>query len=143
MNRVHDYLQFTAGFVGLGYIVLWPLTAHDNGIAGFDLSVICGRSFVLVNLICDPPYELRLSPGLHLLGLMSAVFFILFILRLLLRQLRRLRFTPPADEIASNVTARALMMGIQAALRRPFAQTLPPPRAVKPRTHFGLRGVPH
>ncbi len=33
MNRVKDYVQFAVWFVGLGYMALWPLTAHDHGIA--------------------------------------------------------------------------------------------------------------
>ncbi len=42
MNRVKEYMQFAVWFVGLGYMALWPLTAHDNGIATLGAALICG-----------------------------------------------------------------------------------------------------
>ncbi|MDO8878702.1 MAG: hypothetical protein Q8M24_17485 [Pseudolabrys sp.] len=59
MNRVREYIKFAVCFSGLGYIVLWPLTAHD---------------------------ALHLSPGLHLAGMTSSAW-VLF--TLVLRPLRR------------------------------------------------------
>jgi hypothetical protein len=40
MNRVKDYVQFAVRFVGLGYLALWPVTAHDNGIAALGAAFI-------------------------------------------------------------------------------------------------------
>ncbi len=59
MNRVRDYINFAVCFSGLGYIVLWPLTAYD---------------------------ALHLSPGLHLAGMMASAF---VMISLVLRPLRR------------------------------------------------------
>ncbi len=133
MNRVKDYIQFAVGFVGVGYIVLWPLTAHDNGIAPLEAAFICGHSFGLTDLICHPPHVLRLSPGLHLIGSISVAF---IGLRVLFRRLYRRR-APAGDRTALPSAARIIT-----ALRQPLAQKpMPPLRRVKPRSHFGLRGV--
>ena len=72
MNRVKDYIQFAVCFAGVGYIVLWPLTAHDSAIAASTASLICGGDFP-GDAICRLPHPLTLSPGLHLLGLVSAL----------------------------------------------------------------------
>ena len=62
MNRVGEYIRFAMWFTGLGYVVLWPLTAYDVGV------------------------RLHLSPGLHLAGMMSSTGVLIC---LLLRPLRR------------------------------------------------------
>jgi hypothetical protein len=138
MNRVRDYVQFAVWFIGLGYIVLWPLTAHDNDIAALGATLICGDALLgPVNLLCNPPRALHLSPGLHLIGLLSAV---CVVVRVLLRQLRR---SPRADGEA-DPTAAAAASRIPAVPSRPAPQKpWCPPRPVKPRKNFGLRGVPH
>ena len=140
MNRVREYTQFAVSFVGLGYIVLWPLTARDNDIAKLGATLICGdEPFERVNLICNLPHALHLSPGLHLIGLLSAI---CVVVRLLLPQLRRSRRAPGA-----LVTAPALASRIPAVLPRAPrpARKKPscPLRPVRPRKDFGLRGVPH
>jgi hypothetical protein len=126
MNRVRDYLQFAVCFAGIGYIVLWPLTAHEGAIAGLEASMICGGR-LLTDAICRLPQPLTLSPGLHLIGFVSAL---AVVAHCILRRLMRLR-APPAD--AARVVSRPAMA---AALREK-------PRPVKPRRQFGLRGVPH
>jgi hypothetical protein len=134
MNRVRAYLHFTAWFIGLGYIVLWPLTLHDSGFATLEGSFLCGGgSFALLDMLCHPAHALRLSPGLHLIGLVSVA---CIMLRLLLRPLRRSRRAlialmpcTPATRIPAILRAR----------QKPVR----PPRPIKPRKHFGLRGIPH
>lgn len=136
MNRVKDYIQFAVCFAGLGYIAFWPLTAHDNTIARFEASLICDGPFsALTDAICRVPHAVTLSPGLHLLGQLAAA---TVVLRCLMRRWQRRRrafsgtiIIPP--ELHSPIQRLP-------AMRRPAA---PPPRPVKPRRQFGLRGVAH
>ena len=146
MIRVKDYIQFAVRFVGLGYIALWPLTAHDNGIAAylatFNAFAVCGQSFAVVDLICDPPQLLSLSPGLHLIGMLSAAY---VMSRLLLRKLcrRSQGRRPVRGPTATSDPAPQPTVPLSQSLRHRFTQQPPPPRAVRPRSHFGLRGAPH
>ena len=134
MNRVRAYINFTVWFVGLGYIVLWPLTVHNSGIATLEGSFLCGGgSFALLDMLCHPAHALRLSPGLHLIGQLSVGCIMLL---LLLRPLRRSRRALVA------LMPRTLATRIPAMLR-PRQKPVPPPRLIKPRKHFGLRGMPH
>jgi hypothetical protein len=128
MNRVKDYCQFAVCFVGLGYIAFWPLIAHDGGGATLEAALICGgHSAGLVDRICRPPYAMALSPGLHLVGFLSAAG---VVLRCLLCRLRRPR------RAGSGIAARPAS--------RPCSRLMtPPPRPIKPRRQFGLRGTPH
>ncbi|MCF8477285.1 MAG: hypothetical protein K9G60_09650 [Pseudolabrys sp.] len=142
MNRVKDHIRFAVWFVGLGYIALWPLTKHDSSIvayfATFHVFAVCGQSSAVVDLICDPPQPLRLSPGLDLIGMLSAA---CVAVRLLLRHLRRLRQGRVA--MARREPAPYPVAQPSQARRHRFAPEPPPARAVRPRAHFGLRGVPH
>ena len=154
MNRVKDYVQFAVWFVGLGYMVLWPLTAHDNGIsmlgAAFGAADVCGIPAVpMIDVICDPLPMLRLSPGLQFIGAMSAVY---VIARLLLRQwhhVRQQRLAPTgaADGLGHplerNPVSDDCADRVRTMFRRLNVPPPPPPRAVRPRRQFGLRGVPH
>ncbi len=138
MNRVKDYIRFTVWFVGLGYVALWPLTVHDNGVAVIA-AALCGQSLAPMDLVCASAPALRLSPGLHLLGQMSA--FCVFV-RLLLRPLRRFRIVrkdgaAPGPSVPSAPAVR------WPDIHRRNHDAAPPPRAVRPRRHFGLRGAPH
>lgn len=115
MDRVTAYIRFTVGFIGLGYIALWPLIAHDSGLAGL------------------PAASLHLSPGLHMLGLMSAACVVFCVALHGLRRLRRAAATDtPADA------------GLRKTYPPLFRPKPPPPplRSVKPRRQFGLRGQP-
>ena len=107
MNRVRDYIRFAVGFSGFGYIVLWPLTAYDVGCV-----------------------TLRLSPGLHLTGIMASA---CVLISLALRPVRRWRRSRAA--VSDRVSSGALPP-------RPARPGPPPRRYVKPRSNFGLRGVP-
>lgn len=130
MNRVRDYIQFAVCFTGVGYIVLWPLTAHDDVVAAFGASLICGGNFI-TDAICRLPHPLTLAPGLHLIGLASAL---AVVAHCVLRRLVRLR---PAS--------RALPPEAAVVVSRPrmAAALTEKPRPVKPRRQFGLRGVSH
>lgn len=155
MNRVKDYTQFVIGFVGIGYMVLWPLTAHDNGVVAFGTALVCrGRAAGWIAMACDQSHGLRLSPGLHVLGLASAA---CVMIRLVSRQWRRRRdaaaaaphdpsqagqTTPPCAACADAMT-RGPVDRVAAALRRSITPPRPSPRAVRPRRDFGLRGAPH
>jgi hypothetical protein len=127
MNRVRDYIQFAVCFAGIGYIVLWPFTAHDDAIAAFGASLICGGNF-MADAFCRLPHPLTLSPGLHLIGLFSAL---AVVARCVLLRLARLRPARRASPVAAAVVLRPRMS--PALTERP--------RPVKPRRQFGLRGV--
>lgn len=143
MNRVRDYIQFAVWFVGLGYIVLWPLTARDNDIAKLSAYWACGdEPSEQVNWLCNPSHALHLSPGLHLVGLMSAI---CVIARVLMHRLCRSRRPPGAEATAPAIASRIPML-----LQRPARAPQParqeprsPVRSVRSRKYFGLRGVPH
>jgi hypothetical protein len=130
MNRVGEYIRFAVWFSGLGYIVLWPMTAHDDGIA--VASFACGQSFVLADFICGPRAGLHLSPGLHLAGMMSSAFVVMC---LVLRPLRRRRARAAGKDVQTAPVMIHLRIG---------KKSVPPPhRYVRPRSHFGLRNAPH
>jgi len=103
MNRIWEYISFVIWFLGLGYIVLWPLASTGH---------------------------LILPPALHMIGAASVIF---VAIRLLLRAIIRWR-----------------RKAVGASAARSSDDDLPPPRqkparplpTVKPRSHFGLRGMP-
>ncbi|MEP7029478.1 MAG: hypothetical protein ABI830_00940 [Pseudolabrys sp.] len=131
MERVKDYAAFVGWFAGLGYIVLWPLTANDLGGQPFGATIFCRDALpALLELLCNSAYPLHLPPGLHALGFLSAAF---VILRLLGSALRRSRRRAPAP--AENSPQQQSAMPRQ-SFKRPL-------RSVKPRSHFGLRGAPN
>lgn len=137
MNRVRDDSGFAVCFVGLGYIALWPFTSSDQGGTSFAAAVFCrAGTFSLPDLLCNLAHPVTLPPAMHVIGLAAAVF---VALRLLLRAIRRRRRAP-----ASGAGARSAL-----AARIPAANLRVPPRKparwlrpVKPRSHFGLRGMP-
>lgn len=129
MNRVQDYVQFSVRFAGLGYIALWPLTVHDGAIAELEASLICGGRF-LTEVICRLPQPFALPPGLHLMGLASALAVVALCLWRRLIRLRSLRRPLPVQSAATVPLAR-----------KPAGLT-ERPRPVKPRREFGLRGAP-
>jgi hypothetical protein len=103
MNRVWDYISFAVWFAGLGYIALWLLGSPDH---------------------------LMLPPGLHAVGVASAMF---VPVRLLLRVVDRRRH-------AGQSVVRPRKPA--AILRPPRHKPTHPLRQVKPRRQFGLRGMP-
>ncbi len=85
----------------------------------------------LVMWLLGSPHHLVLPPALHAIGVAAAV---LIPVRLLLRIVKRRR----AGAVPA-IHARQ-----PAAVRRPPRRKATYPiRTVKPRSHFGLRGVPH
>ncbi len=130
MNRVQDYFGFAMWFLGLGYIALWPLTAHDDGVALLDMLSVCGRQSVIAELICASHGEMHLSPGLHLVGVLAVAGVILGLAGRPIRRWLRLR-----------ATARG-RLGALVPRRYSNRRAPPPRRFVKPRSQFGLRGAP-
>ena len=134
MNRIKDYSGFAAWFVGLGYIVLWPLTS--SGLSGqpFGAAVMCrDKTPEMLGFMCNSAHSLSMPPGLHALGFVSAMFVTTRLLIVGVKRSRRAvkRRTSPSLPAAPTTDA-------------PLARK-PQPRGptVKARTHFGLRGVPH
>jgi hypothetical protein len=101
MNRVWDYIGFAVWFAGLGYIAMWLLGS---------------------------PGHLVLPPGLHAIGVVSAMFVPV-----------RLLFRAVARKQAAHTPVHPRM---PAAVMRPTWRKQAPRRAVKLRSHFGLRGMP-
>jgi hypothetical protein len=128
MNRIKDYVCFATCFAGLGYVALWPITADEAG-GSFSASMFCrGDGPDWLGFLCQSAQPLRLPPGLHALGFMSAVF---VTTRALVGAMKRSRrHSSPALALQS------------ADGTPPPRKPRPPLRTVKPRTHFGLRGVP-
>ncbi len=136
MNRIKDYAVFAGWFAGLGYIVLWPVTASDLGGKPFGASIFCrDNSFSVLDLLCNSAHPLQLSAGLHVLGFLSAIF---VTAQLLLHAIKRARRAAGkgARMAASSPTGQNT-----ATLTPPPRKPAPPRRWVKPRTHFGLRGM--
>ena len=138
MNRIKDYTGFAGWFAGLGYIVLWPLTADNLSGKPFGASIFCRDGPLSVpDFLCNSAHPLRMPPGLHALGCISAVF---VTVRLLVYAFRRSRRTVGAGAVETAPPKER----ISAVLPRlPQRKPAPPRRKVEPRTHFGLRGMPH
>ena len=136
MNRIKDYIGFAVWFAGLGYIALWPITSSDLGGKPFGASIFCGdTSLGMLGFLCHSALPLQLPPNLHVLGFLSAVF---VIVRLLLRALKRSRRAVGARTAGMSALVTRLPDVIQPPRRKPLRLLRP----VKPRTHFGLRGMP-
>lgn len=130
MNRIKDYVCFAACFAGLGYIALWPITADEGG-GSFGASVFCrGAGPDWLGFLCQSARPLQLPQGLHALGFMSAVF---VATRALVDAVKRSR------RCASPALTATHAADAPSSLPRKPRQPL---SKVKPRTHFGLRGIP-
>jgi hypothetical protein len=135
MDRIKDYIVFSAWFSGLGYMALWPVLADDASGMTMGAAIFCrDGSFGLFASICNSAAPLRLPPGLHALGFVAALF---VWTRLLLFLVSRSRQALRKRRAASVAVAESLP-----------AEAAPPPRApclryptVPARSHFGLRGV--
>ncbi len=134
MDRCKDYCGFVIWFAGIGYAVLWPFSANGGSGHPFGASIVCDDAHHgILAALCDLPRPFALPVGLHVLGLVAAI---MVAARLLLRLLDRWRRRPGV------VPAAALNVRLPGAI-----PTRPPPpgrrlRKVKPRKHFGLRGIP-
>jgi hypothetical protein len=130
MNRVRDYVGFAIWLLGVGYIVLWPLTSLDHG-APFAASLVC--SLWPLGFLCDLPHPLALPPGLHVIGIVSAAWICLQLALHMVARVRRAR----ADRAGSALNTRIPAALLRASRRKPIS----PLRQVKPRSQFGLRGT--
>jgi len=132
-NRVGDYCRFAVRFVGLGYIVLWPLATPDPfGLAGY-----CRRDAPLWHFFCHWPHLLNLTPGLHLIGIFCTGVLGVHLLLRAAAHWRRARARRADAALAFNARLPAALM--RTPQRPPFRAPL---RKVKPRSHFGLRAAP-
>jgi hypothetical protein len=140
MNRIKDYVGFVGWFAGLGYIVLWPVTAADLGGKPFGASIFCQDGTPsLADILCNSVHPLQLPPGLHALGFLSAVF---VTTRLLAHAVRRTRRAGGKDAGMNAGGASSPALQTQEANAPPLRKPVLPRHTVKPRTHFGLRGMP-
>ena len=136
MNRVKDYTGFATWFSGIDYIALWPVTSPDVGGKPFGASIFCRDvSLSVLDFLCNSAHPLRLPPTLHALGFLSTVF---VTVRLLLYAIKRSRRAVGSRAVEMS----ALMAQLPDAVPPPPRKPKPPFRPVKPRTHFGLRGMP-
>ena len=138
MNRIKDYAGFVGWFAGLGYIVLSPLTAPELGGKPFGASIFCRDGVPgALDFLCNSADPLRLPPGLHAIGCLSAVF---VMIQLLCYCIKRSRRANRQDTVAIDWPARLKKIVLpRPSLRKPGS----PLRRLKPRKEFGLRGVPH
>jgi hypothetical protein len=137
MNRIKDYAGFIGWFAGLGYIALWPVTAADLAGKPFGASVLCNDGALnLTDFLCKSVHPFVMPSGLHVIGCLSAVF---VTSRLLTHAVRRTRrAVRKGSKSGASIAAPNLTAAAPPPPRRP-----PPIRPmVKPRSHFGLRGVP-
>lgn len=114
MHRVKDHICFAVSFIGLGYIVLWMVTA-----------------------------PLILPPGIHLAGLISTLYVAARSAWWLVRRARCTNVpagvaAPVPPGRLSVVRKRPPGQSI----RRHLAPPQQPARWVRPRSEFGLRGPP-
>jgi hypothetical protein len=137
MNRIKDYARFVIWFAGLGYIVLWPVSSPDRSGRPFGASIVCNDGmFGLLASLCHSAHWLELPPALHAIGSLSAI---LVAIRLLSYAIKRWRRPADARLVPVPLPPAPLPAAAVPSWRNPHQ----PLRAVKPRTHFGLRGTPH
>ena len=143
MNRIKDYASFATWFVGLGYIALWPLASPELNGRPFGASIFCrDNSLSALDLLCDLAHSLPLPSGLHALGFTAAAFVTIRLLIYAIRRFRRAVGGAGVETVAS-VAATPRTQAAIAFVPKPSRRKAPPPlRAVKPRNHFGLRGMP-
>ena len=135
MNRIKDYIGFALWFAGLGYIMLWPITSPELGGKPFGASIFCHATpLATLDFLCNSALPLQLPPNLHVLGFLSALF---VIVRMLLRAFKRSRRA--ARTLGADMSAPVTRLPDSPPPRRKPMRRL---RPVKPRTHFGLRGMP-
>lgn len=134
MNRPRECCAFAIRFCGLGYMALWPFSSPDESGHLFGAAYLCGEhGFALLDLLCDVPHPLRLSPALHVLGVISALAVIIHGALRALRRRRRARAAATID--AAILAARIPALRDVPTRQRPQR----PQRPVKPRPQFGLR----
>lgn len=134
MDRFRDYVGFSIQFVGLGYIALWPLSTAD-GSRLFGAPFVCTGG--LLQVVCNWPHPLTFGFGLHAAGALCTL---LALPTLGIRVVARAR----KKGGRAATPARPSRPAVVALAPKPPRHPVPPPRKiVEPRTHFGLRGLPH
>jgi hypothetical protein len=134
MDRCRSCFSFAAWFTGIGYVVLWPLTANGDSGYPFGASVVCGHANGgVLAALCGLPHPLALPVGVHVLGFVAAMLITVHLLGRLLRCVR-----PRLGAVAAAALRTRLSRAVLRRPRKP-ARGL---RSVPPRKHFGLRGVP-
>ena len=145
MNRIREYAGFAVGYTGLGYMVLWPLSAAGQNGQPFGASLMCGdTSWLLLDFICHSEHRLQMPASLHALGLMSASIVVLRLFLYAFKRSRRAAATPRVD--ISTLLARLPDTSPVPRSRKPQEarqEMRQEARHVRPRTQFGLRGLPH
>ena len=137
MNRIKDYTRFVIWFAGLGYMVLWPVSSSDLSGRPFGASVVCqDGTLALLASLCNSTHWLQLPPALHAIGSLSAIVVSVRLLLCAVKRWRRPAGSGRAQTPAPFAPAPATALPSWRNPARPL-------RAVKPRTHFGLRGTPH
>lgn len=135
MNRFKDYIGFAIWFTGIGYIALWPITSPEVGGRPFGASLFCGEAArSVLDFLCHAALPLQMPANLHVLGFLAALFVVARLILLALRRALRTGDTP------LDISALTMCLpGIDPPARRKPSRRLP---RVKPRAHFGLRGMP-
>lgn len=135
MDRCKDYFGFVVWFAGIGYAVLWPFSASGEGGYPFGAAIACGHAGDgVIAALCELPHSVALPLGLHLVGFAATT---MVAASVALRLLDRWRLRPGV------IAAEALNVRLPGAIpARPFRQPARRLRTVKPRAHFGLRGMP-
>jgi hypothetical protein len=113
--------------------MLWPLSASGDGGYPFGAFIVCRSSGGVMAALCDLPHPFALPVGLHVLGFAAAM---VVTARLSGHVLRRWR--PRANVIPVAALAVRLPGAIPTRPKRSVRRL----RSVKPRKHFGLRGMP-
>jgi hypothetical protein len=141
MNRARDYTNFIVKFVGVGYIVLWPLSVTNTNGDVFGAAFVCGgRLGAALDALCRLPHPFHLSLGLHFVGALFAALALLHLAALVLMRALPTRRQPQAAAAPSALVPVAVVRPKKA---RFHLRSLPPPRKYgRPRKEFGLRGVP-
>ena len=121
MEGFRDYAGFAARFTVLAYVVVWALLSPDTGAPAAAL--LCPPSASLP--LCDPA---SLPPGLHLMGALAAC----IIAGEAMFSLRRAARKDPGNGAPAPIRQPAM----------PLQQRTIASSKVKPRNHFGLRGIP-
>jgi len=140
LNRLKDHLGFAVQFVGFGYVALWPVSTPAAGDL-FGASLLCKAGGGTFGFVCNLPHPLHFGVGLHVAGALCALATMLMFVARAVRRARRRRSAMMAAPAEASPAPLAAPVALKPRARR---RPMPPPRkVVEPRTHFGLRGVPH
>lgn len=134
MDRLKDYIGFAVWFAGLGYIAMWPLASSGDSGVPFGATILCADGPLRVaDVLCHLPHPLPLPLPFHVLGALSTSIVAVLFFRLALNRSRRVRSLASASQRMAPMPESP-----PARLPDSILQSLP---RVKPRSHFGLRGV--